>query len=494
MKRKRGTIIITILVVIIGGSFLYSYNEKNSVYKEDAEFLLNFLEDNYPYFQVKERMYGYDFLEHKDAYIKEIARSKDDVEFLKNVDGVMNRLQNGHSHVYTATDPGKGITENEVLEKIDYWGEVRIENTCIPDVKWKYVEGSYIIISSKNKDIPVGSIISEINGKRIDDYVYDNLEKFYWNHKDYKNDVFFNDYYLKYDDDSVEVKFSYEGIEKKSNINFSRANDSLIQWYKGEDYIKDNDATLDIVEDDNTAYIGIKSFQTNYMDADIKNIKEFLINHKSVDNIIIDIRGNTGGNNLYGYSILSNLINDDVLIEKHQCIKDTEYMKTQPFKQMLDREVSIDKIPNKDYNLEKFKVYQKLYTLKKDNDSIEYKGNIYVLVDSYVFSASEYFIDLVKELKIATIIGTNTGGDGTGFQPIVEYLPNSKLGIRMSPAITFNQDGSVNEETHTKPDIYIEQGLKEYEEYLKSELGDIRRSEYDNVYMKTLDIIRKIEN
>lgn len=158
------------------------------------------------------------------------------------------------------------------------------------------------------------------------------------------------------------------------------------------------------------------------------------------------------------------------------------------------RQINSSEVPkahSNKYNLDGFEVFKQTQNIEPHKDSIKFKGNIYILVDESVYSASEYFVDIAKRSGVAKIIGTTTGGDGTGFEPIATYLPNSKLVVKMPPAFTISDDGTVNEEIHTELDIYIEQSLEDYKKFLKSGLQDITRSEYDTVYRKALEMIKK---
>lgn len=92
-------------------------------------------------------------------------------------------------------------------------------------------------------------------------------------------------------------------------------------------------------------------------------------------------------------------------------------------------------------------------------------------------------------------MGRVTGGDGIGFDPAFAVLPNSGLVFRFPMVCGINPDGSINEETHTKPDIYAEET---YSDYLKScewmknnKSGDEEGIDpYDTVLNKALEVIK----
>ena len=98
-KVKKSFAILICIFVIVGGFYGVKRYNQYKTYKEDAVYLLNFLEDNYPYFEVKEKTLNYNFLDSKEKFIKKISKSKNDAEFIKNVSNVMMYLQNDHSSI-----------------------------------------------------------------------------------------------------------------------------------------------------------------------------------------------------------------------------------------------------------------------------------------------------------------------------------------------------------------------------------------------------------
>ena len=69
---------------------------------------------------------------------------------------------------------------------------------------------------------------------------------------------------------------------------------------------------------------------------------------------------------------------------------------------------------------------------------------------------------LCKINRLATLVGTTTGGDGIIADPALMLLPNSGIIIRFSSCMGLNPDGTANEEYHTTPDIYVEQSFEDF--------------------------------
>ena len=76
------------------------------------------------------------------------------------------------------------------------------------------------------------------------------------------------------------------------------------------------------------------------------------------------------------------------------------------------------------------------------------------LVGEQVYSASESFAVFCKETGFATLVGSQTGGDGIGaLDPIFLQLPNSGLLVQFTMMFGLNADGSSSEEAGTTPDL-----------------------------------------
>ncbi|MEG2412852.1 MAG: S41 family peptidase [Clostridium sp.] len=497
-KLKILLVIIISIFLIVGGIYGYKRYKKYDTYKTDAVFLLNFLEDNYPFFQVKEKTLDYNFLDQKEKLIEKISKSKNDTEFIKNVSLTMRLLQNAHSSISFNSlifDHSNLNDSNiDLKEKTEYWTDKYSKTLYIADVKCKYIQGKYIVTKSKNEKVPVGSMITKINGKSVSDYLYEHKE-IYYVLKDSKRNQYYihEDNYFKRDSspDSIEVEYNDEKID--STIHYDPYSKEIKEWYYG-DFINssDNNITLDIVDAGKTAYIKIRSFNNEYMAKNQATIQKFLLNEcADVDNIIIDIRGNGGGNNQFGEFLISALSDKPLYMSYYDCFKDTKFMDEYYFSRMLsEKEINKSEIPNSNYDLNNFRIYNVDKTITPYGNSIKFKGDIYILVDDIVYSASEYFASIIKDTKFAEIIGTTTGGDGLGPEPIATLLPNSKIAIQFSSTLSMNSVGIVNEEVHTEPDIYIEQDLNDYLEYLNSDLDNIERSKYDTVYNRVMNILK----
>lgn len=228
-----------------------------------------------------------------------------------------------------------------------------------------------------------------------------------------------------------------------------------------------NASTKDIVEG-KIGYIYIPQMISYYnMGNDIELIDEYLNNIKEYQALIIDIRGNGGGDSYYWISYLVPKLIDKVYENTtYSFWKDGEiinnYLKKSKVKYSTGfgevKDLDTTKLVNLPVEVkEDFKYYSKnTMEIRPSEDSIKFKGNIYMLVDKLVYSSSEAFASFAKQTGFATLIGERTGGDGIGSDPLLHMLPNSGYVFRFSKDMGTTADGTSNEEFKTEPDYLIE--------------------------------------
>ncbi|HAT4092702.1 TPA: S41 family peptidase [Clostridium perfringens] len=228
-----------------------------------------------------------------------------------------------------------------------------------------------------------------------------------------------------------------------------------------------NASTKDIVEG-KIGYIYIPQMISYYnMGNDIELIDEYLNNIKEYQALIIDIRGNGGGDSYYWISYLVPKLIDKVYENTNYSFwKDGEIINNYLKKSKVKYSTGFGEVKDLDTTKlvslpvevkEDFKYYSKnTMEISPSEDSIKFKGNIYMLVDKLVYSSSEAFASFAKQTGFATLIGERTGGDGIGSDPLLHMLPNSGYVFRFSKDMGTTADGTSSEEFKTEPDYLIE--------------------------------------
>ena len=198
------------------------------------------------------------------------------------------------------------------------------------------------------------------------------------------------------------------------------------------------------------------------LDDDMEKLDKFLEENENLKALVIDIRGNSGGNIEYWQEyLLPRLIEKKVSVNNHMFFKDG--MRTRLL--LKSEGISCENISNVDLgkmdlehkeDLKDFSYYSKdkiEIAPIKDN---KFEGHLYLLVDEGVYSAAEGMANFCKNSKIAKLIGQKTGGDGVTLGLINDVCPNSGLVFTYTNTLGYGQDGLINEEEKTSPDIYTE--------------------------------------
>lgn len=219
-----------------------------------------------------------------------------------------------------------------------------------------------------------------------------------------------------------------------------------------------------IIEQGKIAYLKIYSMGDEYVEKDKNPVYEFLKTVSSYPYLIIDIQGNGGGNaDYWTNNIVSPLINSDMSYLTCDLYKGGEYSMKFYKDRLASANYKIENISSLPDNIQcppyakkEFKYYSIETNTINSKNYVGFKGKIFLLVDKGDFSSSEAFAVFSKTTKWATFVGTNTGGDGIGTDPIVAVLPNSGLVFSFSGEMGVNDDGKPNSQYGTSPDIYVE--------------------------------------
>ncbi len=195
--------------------------------------------------------------------------------------------------------------------------------------------------------------------------------------------------------------------------------------------------SLTLDESRNVAIIKIKTFAHFIINYSIKEYLRFYqksfeqIAESGISNLVIDVRGNRGGQEKLGAHLLSYLIDYPFKVHEYVFTKNIDH-------KLLD---SLN-IFHHSFSSKKFQVVDSGYVASNGKNDILYyidptkknafKGDVYILTDGNCFSACNIFMALADHHKVGTIVGEESGGsyqDSEGYPGVIFKLPNSGLGI-----------------------------------------------------------------
>lgn len=178
----------------------------------------------------------------------------------------------------------------------------------------------------------------------------------------------------------------------------------------------------------------------NYNDEYKKNVDEFfneVISNK-IDNIVIDLRNNTGGNSSVLNYFLSYLNVDSFYDVGIKARVSTEIIEKFPqyYNSVGIEESSIRKVINN----------------KKEKTS---NAAVYILISNKSFSSASMFAYIYQDNKIATIVGEPNGNKPTCYGDVYQFsLPNSKLQISTTYKEFYRPNKKKDSEDAVYPDVY----------------------------------------
>jgi len=480
-----------------GQNFEISINDINPAdlgveeWLEDFQALYDFIEGNYPFLDVKNRTHGYDWLELKDYYEDRISSAQNNIEFLRIIMDALNALQNRHTWIMhpdnvvamanSVSDhyPLNRIFCQEVVDVCSYWGPKY--NTAwnpyydtVYNALIVYDRGDYVVRdfnSTWESEFGNDTTVTHVNGVPIDDAIETLYEVSYIDYDFYRGKNYVWSVYPR--DFGVGAVFTIENSTGYvADVTFEVESGSA---YDPFDYPITPFSSMKY-ESDNIAYMYAGSFGEQ-IDAYSEDVLTFYSEIENYDHLIIDIRGNNGGfYSKWVNGIVQPLIQNTVVYTQYLGFRNSPYA-TQTQSYMLTDVVSktdISYLPP-EAQTNNYTIYRNTMTFTPMGE-FEFTGNIVVLMDNYVYSAAEGFVNFCKETGFATLYGTASGGDGLMIRPFNFVLPNSKLVVNTASALGLDSTGHVNEEVRTQPDVFYESEFGNWTELIDFTISDLLSS------------------
>lgn len=219
------------------------------------------------------------------------------------------------------------------------------------------------------------------------------------------------------------------------------------------------------VIDDKLAYLRVPEM-THYSqlyDEDVSTLMGYLTTAKNYPVLIIDIRGNEGGDTRYWTNfLLPRIIKQPYSLKLLSFYKNGPHIKAYTKDKEL-KPINLDEIkriiPVSNTLADILTNFEGYLTqdiqVNPSPQSIHFNGKIYLLVDHQVYSSAETLAIFAKNTHFATLIGEQTGGDGIGTDPMIVILPNTHFAMRFSKQLGVDPEGNINEFHPTMPNYVV---------------------------------------
>jgi len=226
-------------------------------------------------------------------------------------------------------------------------------------------------------------------------------------------------------------------------------NEQFLKNRKRYPPVKSEQYSLSVDKNRKTSVLAIQSF------SDLAGFCAFadsafqIIAKESIENLIIDIRGNLGGRSVVVDSLMNFLTNKP-------------YNQYQKIETLISNDLKAyykEKYPEK-YDEIKDLVIGESFSSSDEmvyphNSKFRFSGKLFLLTDSKTSSAAATFAGVFKELKLGVIVGEETGGTIQYFGDFwFLSLPNTGLQFHISPK-RFVQYGGKDLKRGVIPDFLI---------------------------------------
>ena len=177
---------------------------------------------------------------------------------------------------------------------------------------------------------------------------------------------------------------------------------------------------------------------------------------KNDDYLIIDLRGNSGGSNIYASQWIKNFSGKkpvELMIGSELSTLTANKLLENSIKQSYGMEIEeLDKEYQVLFDETSTGWSEVEYTqpIKIDNDTL-----IFVLIGNSVASAGESFVEYLKQLENVIFLGSNTAGLVNFGNVGMCNLPNSRIELMISTSISISPDLKLKEGKGYYPDFWI---------------------------------------
>lgn len=383
----------------------------------------------------------------QSKFEKELGRIKSEfkdgmtaVDFYRKITPLVVRLGDGHTNVYTPS-----YSVNWETEKIAFPIAVDID-------KKDYTITVKDNFNDSEVNIPAGTKILSINGRKTKKIVQDFLKYASGENNNFRIERIKNDFYLLpffvYGDQSG-FTVTYEQEKKKEKATVAAL--TLRQYFDKEEKKRREkqevrrNYSLSINKDINTAIIDFRSLM------DLDNFKLFIdsaftvIKDQNIGNLIIDVRKNGGGNSALGNEFFQYI--SPVPFQQFG----KAYRKLSPTLKRIDN----DNIYHKSTDELGIRLSEYPLIELRENDK-RFTGNCYLLTSNYTFSSAGSFSWAFHHFKMGKIIGEETGGLIVCFGDIISSkVPNTGVEFGASFRKFYGYGANDSQRHGVRPDCKI---------------------------------------
>ena len=451
--------------------------------QEDYDQLYTTLTTKVPHFAVRKRVTGIDIP-------KELRRIRHDIDtvtcdggFYDVIFRALAACNDKHISPNRTRDSVAMAHTMEAWRKYFRYGNFNSKGVF-------YIDGKYLTIGFKDKDtevIPFFAELTHVNGISVDKYVakynsrVNSANRWDFKHKKAWASSLF-DPRIIYKTDEFKWTVVIDG--KPQTFDMSGLTYNLPR-------VKSDDGAYKVnyFDSDSTLYIRIPEMnirQAGWLEDHIASNKG-----KAINRVIIDVRGNGGGNDMTWRRVLSAIIDRPLNWSIRQAVKDLnvlggDYTESREIKVYGDR-------------LTAFLDEDSETILQPSDRTIGYGGTIYVMFDHNIFSSTYAFLSACLSCDRLVSVGRPTGFlGGLGGTPWSDILRHSRFSYRYPITLEITNADNGNPETYYKDQVEIEiwptaEQLRAQTFYDGGQHNEDYLYNYDWVFRRILEESKKVK-
>jgi len=427
--------------------------------KEDIDFLFQTLESVHP------NLYAYtpkSFIDkEREKIVNDITSPLSRIDFYVKIAPLVAKLNDGHTSVFPPYEEFRYyLNQKGLLFPLDL----------------DFRDGKAFVVANYAQDslIPVGSELLSLNKIPIDKML-DNLLQYISGEKasfkiENLENRFRNMLWFVYKfEHQYEVEFISQLTGEHCTRKIRGVNVETIRTKRKSASKNEKPVyyTYRSLPDEKICIIDFRSF------SDLEQFKTFLketftrIQKDSIASLIIDIRENGGGNSILGDALL-NYITDKPFVQASRMeVKVSKQIKNY-YRSYLPRYIRW--LPLQYFHPFGRKIWgtpeggTAIFPSKPEiqkNNPLRFKGQIYLLIGPKTFSSAAMFAATVKDYKLGTLVGEETGGLATSYGDIYPFdLPNTRIMVGVSHK-RFVRPSGEDDGKGVLPDYEVKEDVKD---------------------------------
>jgi hypothetical protein len=474
----------------------------------DFDALISIMERCNPQHLVRKKVTHYDLIAEMKAQRTQIENCSTTLDFIKLLKNVLSLSLDEHCTanastvwLYRNSFYKKDVKINKITDRdfginFHYIHDVFYQNP--PKIHLVYIQNRYFLkntttFSNRTNtiNIPAGTEIFTFNQQSIGDIqnsVRNKSSRWDFDKKKYNHLIL-------------------DVIGSQNSVSFN-INDT-IQEYVFTEFLE--------IEDDDMKRIHEGKYQVKWLEKDsivyitipgmiyskdwLQQLKSELLfcKEKPVQSIIIDIRGNEGGNDKVWHEVLGMIYKNPM---EYPCflIKNTD-------DEVIKRVQSSDKklMPKKENQKRIFEYLDSQYAFQVDEEGMDiienekenlgYEGVIYLLVNEDIYSSALAFASFCTKTDRIKTVGMPTGKiGGQGISPSVFILPNSRLLFSMELLLDAAGVSKVEDFYHDHINYPVMPSINYYKYWYDPArsyaIDEKTMYEQDEVFKKALEVIK----